>query len=298
MHINGRILSANVGNFHPFTAAYTYSLADVTLARLIHKKFAELSPDICLLQEVWTFSAEVLGDDYEWIGQNDTIAIKKSFGHLLRNTFRSHSLRFKKSASEPANPNLKDPVAVADQEQKLTESPYNGESDSSYGIPADFDVTSVIAELQSGQKILLVNVHVISAPWHDHLRAPQLQAWIIDDCLPRARDLTNGRILIGGDFNHDEDRQASGQSAEKMRSILSWPGMNDAAGNDKRITTNLPKIVKGYRFDHIYGTATFSNYQLHQSLTDKDLQEFKRNHRMTWWMYLDHQSISSYFEFK
>ena len=184
MVLSGRILSANVGNFHPATAKYTYSLADTNLAHLIHNKIAELTPDICLLQEVWTFTNGVLGDEYEWIGQNDSIAVKKTFGKLIRDTFRSHSIRFKKSALDNAIPNLNDLTAVQEQEERLKTNPYNGEPDSPYGIPADFDVTSVIVEHKSGQRILLVNVHVISAPWHDYLRAPQLQAWIVEDCLP------------------------------------------------------------------------------------------------------------------
>jgi hypothetical protein len=284
---------------------YTYSLADPGLARMIRNKMLELDPTICLLQECWTFAPTILGEDYHILGQNDSIAIKKSFGSFRPGSFRSHSFRFKQNADAPIVPDPNDPVACENQHQCLAKEPYDGTINSPYGIPIDFDVTRVIVDTPCGKSLLLVNVHVQSAPWKDQLRATQLDQWILQEAIPLAQNECENRILIGGDFNHDEHRQASGQSAHIMRQILQQSRMSDAASSDPtwsqntipRPTTNLPRIIKAYRFDHLYGTANFSQYRVQQSLTDAELMKFKSQHRMTWWLYLDHRNVSAEFNF-
>lgn len=295
--IKGTFLSANLGNYHPKKAQYTYSLADSVLANLIHKKVIKIDPDLGVFQEIWTFTKEVLGDNYYFLGQNDCIAVKKSFGRFISSTFKSHSVRFKKSLGDPIYPDLNDETAVQEQINQLNNSPYDGDPNSKYGIPADFDVTSVIVEEnQTSKKIMVVNVHVHSQSKNDLIRAKEIKEWIIEDCITRANELTDGRILIGGDFNSDELRNDNSKSSESMKQIISMPNIKDASVENRETTTNYPFGKK--RVDHIFGSSNFKNYKVQQSMMDEDFNKFKRKHPLTCWMYLDHKNVSAEFEFE
>jgi hypothetical protein len=296
--IKGQFFSANVGNFLPQKANFTYSLADPQLARLIHNQVKALDPDICVFQEIWTFTEEVLGSDYEILGQNDCIAVKRDFGIIVPNSFRSHSIRFKKSENDPALPAFDDEKAQDEQKKLLQEIPYDGKKYSQYGIPADFDVTSAIIEEKiTKQRFLIVNVHVQSAPWKDKSRARQLREWILEESITRANQECKGRILIAGDFNHDEDRQPNTESTAVIQAIMQIPNMHDASGNNHEVTTKLPRIIKNYRYDHIFGTASFSNFRVLEALTENDYRAFKKAHRVTHWAHLDHKSLFTKFLF-
>ena len=237
MPIRGKFFSANVGNFLPQKANYTYSLADPELASLIHNQVIMLDPDVCVFQEIWTFTEEVLGSDYEVLGQNDCIAVKRDFGIIVSNSFRSHSIRFKKSENDPALPAFDNERAQDEQRKRLQECPYDGKKDSPYGIPADFDVTSaIIEEKKTKQRFLVVNVHVQSAPWKDKIRARQLREWILEESITRANQECEARILIAGDFNHDEERQLNTESTDVIRAIIRLPNMQDASGNNHEVS--------------------------------------------------------------
>lgn len=290
--IQGRFLSSNVGNFMPTRKAYLYHLSDPALAKLIHNRVVELSPDIYAVQEIWTYLDEVLGTDYEIVGTSDCIAVKKTFGKFVPGTFKSHTLRFKKSAADPPLPDFQDEAAMDAQREQLRKVPYDGSRDSPYGIPADFDISSAIIEThETHERVLIVNAHPTSAPWRDHIRANQFRSWVLDDCLARAKAKCEGRIFIAGDYNHDEIRQPDTETTVAIQELLAQPGMADACGGNYEATTNLPRSVTNYRYDHIIGTAKFQNYRAIYALTDTDFAQFKHQHRMTWWMHLDHKSV-------
>ncbi|HMF31754.1 MAG TPA: endonuclease/exonuclease/phosphatase family protein [Candidatus Lokiarchaeia archaeon] len=295
--VTGIFLSANVGNTHPLKGGYLFGLADPAQGRLIHQKILEIDPDICVIQELWNFMAEVLGDQYEALGYNHCIAVNPAFGHIVPGSFRSHAISFKQSPKGPVLPPRNDPGAIEEQLRRLQRQPYDGTPESPYGIPADFDVTSAIIETTGGTRILVACVHVMSAPWNDATRAKELREWLLEDCLTRAQQECEGRVLIGGDFNDDELRRPKAQTAEVTRQLLAVPGMHDAAINDREITTNYPRILGNYRYDHLLGTAEFSDYKVQQSLTDSDFQQLKNEHRLTWWLYIDHRNVSARFEF-
>lgn len=294
--IQGKLLTLNIGNSHPLKAKYTFSLADRNLALQINKKINELNPDIICAQEIWTFTEEVFGDSYEYLGQNDAIAVKKSFGTIVKNSFKSNSIQFKRTLEDPIYPNLKDNEALQKHLENLAKLPYDGTKESPYGIPTSFDVTSILVQPNhSPDQFLLVNVHIHSQPSNDKIRAKEIRDWIINDCMVRADKLCNGRILIAGDFNHDENKWRKKETTKAINELLSYPNMKDAAGDNLGHTTNYPWLK--YRLDHIFGTAIFSNYQIHQSLTDEDYNELKRKHKLTKWIYLDHKSLSVDFRF-
>lgn len=294
--IQGKLLTLNIGNSHPFKAKYTFSLADRNLALRINKKIKELDPDIICAQEIWTFTDEVFGESYEYLGQNDAIAVKKSFGTIVKDSFKSNSIQFKKNIDSKIYPNLKDKEALRNHLENLSKNPYNGTKESPYGIPASFDVTSILVKPHnSPDQFLLVNVHIHSQPVNDKIRAKEIRDWIINDCLVRANKLCNGRILIAGDFNHDENKWQKKESTKAIAELLSYPNMKDAASNNLGHTTNYPGLK--YRLDHIFGTATFTNYQIHQSLINEDYNELKRKHKFIHWIYLDHKSLSVDFQF-
>lgn len=296
--ISGTVMAANVGNFLPSKGAYTFSLYSEALARLVHEQVHDFAPDICLLQEAWTFAGTIVGNDYEWLGLNDSIAVKKSFGRIVPGSFTSHSLHFVKHAGAPVDPPRKgkDVAGLLEQQRaRLLESPYDGTPSNPYGIPVDFDVTGAVIETVAGDTLSVANVHVTSASWNDETRAREIRDWILDGAVSSAAADTGGRVIIGGDFNCDEDRQAKQESASAIKEILAVDGMNDAAAGDKSVTTNYPRFLGNYRYDHLLGTATFSDYAVDQSLRPPDLAEFRRRHRFTWWMHLDHQNVRAHF---
>jgi hypothetical protein len=294
--IAGLVLSANLGNFHPQKMKYLNSLADLNLAQLIHHKITELQPDIILFQEIGTFMDTVLDAEYEYIGTHDTIAVKKSFGSIVPKSFKSHTFHFKKSPNDPVYPNEKDQKAVEEHKLQLAKEPYNGDPNTPYGPPADFDIIWATIETLAGERFMAASVHVTSAPWNNKIRSKEIQEWVLEEFIPLAQSQVEGKMLIAGDFNQDELRQ-KGSSSVKIRELLSVPGMQDAAQNNREITTNYPRRFN-YRLDHLLGTAQFTNYSVQQSLTQEDLKNFQALHRRTWWMYLDHKNVSAQFKFQ
>jgi len=250
---------------------------------------------VCAIQEIWTYTEEVFGEDYEIIGQNDCIAVKRAFGRIIPDSFISNSFQFTHSLGSARYPNLKDTDAVILHKAKLKATPYNGRRDSVYGIPTDFDVTSCIIEPKDGLNFMLVNVHVHSAPHRDKIRAKEIREWIIHDCIPRSYEKCAGRIIIAGDFNQDELKYPKMESSHAIQELLSIPNMTDASIDNREPTMNLP--VGKTRLDHIFGTCKFSNYQVDQSLTQEDLDKLKKRYKITWWMYLDHKNIYVDFAF-
>ncbi len=295
--VTGRFLSANVGTAHPRTKAYLFSLNDPARAALIHHKIAEIAPDIGVFQETWNFAPLLLGDEYEFLGNNHTIAVKREFGRILTGSFRSHAIHFKKSEHDPVLPVKDDQEGLTRQLEQLRQVPYDGKINSPYGIPADFDVASAIIETKGGDRILVGDVHVVSAPWNDALRARQLREWVVSDCFPRAQNECQGQLLLAGDFNDDELRRPRAHSAAAIHETLALPGMQDAALSNREVTTNYIRPIHNWRYDHLIGTASFSDYRVQQSLMDKDLQELRQLHRVTWWMWIDHKSVSAIFNF-
>jgi hypothetical protein len=292
----GTFFSANVGNTHPMKGAYLFGLCDPAFGRLIHKKILEVNPDVAVIQELWNFIGEVLGAEYEALGYNHCIAVKPAFGHIVPGSFRSHAICFKQSPEGPIIPPRNDPIALQEQVERLKEQPYDGTPTSPYGIPADYDVASAIIETTNGTCVLVASVHVMAAPWNDAKRAQQLREWLLEDCMARAQDECEGRILIGGDFNDDEQRRPKAKSADIIRQILAIPGMHDATAGDYSITTNYPRIFGNYRYDHLWGTADFANYKVQQSLVDEDFVQLRKQHQQTWWWYIDHRNVSAQFE--
>lgn len=295
--IDGLVLSANLGNSFPHKKKTLYKLDDPQLAAQIHRRIAELSPDVCLIQEIWNLIPDVLGSDYETIGASDCIAIKRSFGRIIPNSYHSHTFRFKRSALENPYPKLNDPNAVAIHRQRLQITPYDGKLDSPYGIPADFDITTALIETANREQFMVANVHVVSAPWNDQKRANQLRSWLLEEAIPQAKAKTAGRILIGGDFNQDEGASPNSATAKVIRQILQMPDIVDAASHDPSATTNYPWPIPKLRLDHLFGTCRFSDYRVGHSLLPEDRENLKRSHPFTWWMYLDHLSITARFYF-
>ncbi len=295
--VSGYFLSANVGTAHPRAKAYLYGLDDAARAALIHSKIAEIAPDIGVFQETWNFAPLLLGDGYEFLGNNHTIAVKRQFGRILTGSFKSYAVHFKKSERDPVLPAKDDQVGLTAQLERLRQVPYDGRMDSPYNIPSDFDVVTAIIETREGDRILVGDVHVVSAPWNDALRAKQLREWVISDAFPRAQKECQGHVLLAGDFNDDEIRRPQAQSAAAIQEILALPGMQDAAFSNREITTNYIRPIHNWRYDHLLGTAAFSDYRVQQSLSDKDLQDLRRRHRVTWWLYLDHKNVSARFQF-
>ncbi len=295
--VTGRFLSANVGTAHPSAKAFLFGLNDPARAALIHQKISEIAPDIAVFQETWNFAPILLGDAYEFLGNNHTIAVKREFGQILPGTFRSHATHFKKSDRDPVLPAKDDQEGLARQLEQLRQAPYDGQMDSPYGIPADFDVASAIIETHGGDRLLVGNVHVVSAPWNDVQRAKQLREWVVGDCIPRANADCQGHLLLAGDFNDDEVRRSNAESAAAIQEILALPGMQDAAMTNREVTTNYPRPIHNWRYDHLLGTASFSEYRVQQSLTDPDLEALRKQHRVTWWMWLDHKNVSAEFKF-
>ncbi len=295
--LTGRFLSANVGTAHPSAKAYMYGLNDPVRAALIHQKIAEIAPDIGVFQETWNFAPVLLDHDFEFLGHNHTIAVRREFGRILPGSFRSHAVHFKKSEHDPVLPLKDDQAGLTHQREQLRHAPYDGQIDSSYGIPADFDVASAVIETSGGNRILVGDVHVVSAPWNDALRAQQLREWVIGDCFPRAQNECQGHLLLAGDFNDDELRRPRAQSAAAIQEILALPGMQDAALSNWEVTTNYIRPIHNWRYDHLLGTAAFSEYRVQQSLIDNDLQDLRHQHRVTWWMFLDHKNVSARFQF-
>ena len=148
--IAGIVLSANLGNFHPKKMAYLNSLADEDLAQLIHHALNEINPHIAITQEIGTFMDTVFGSDYEFIGIHDSIAVKKTFGRIVPNSFKSHTFHFKHVPNGPVYPDDKDLNAVAEHKLKLLKHPYDGNPDTPYGPPADFDIICVKLKLLRG----------------------------------------------------------------------------------------------------------------------------------------------------
>ncbi len=295
--VSGRFLSANVGTAHPRTKAYLFGLNDPARAALIHNKIGEIAPDIGVFQETWNFAPVLLGNAYEFLGNNHTIAVKREFGRILPGSFRSHVSHFKKSEHDPVLPAKDDQAGLTRQREQLRQAPYDGQMNSPYGIPADFDLVSAIIETTGGDRILVGDVHVVSAPWNDVLRAQQLREWVVGDCFPRAHNECQGHLLLAGDFNDDELRRPRAQSAAAILEILALPGVQDSALSNREVTTNYIRPIHNWRYDHLLGTASFSDYRVQQSLIDKDLQDLRRQHRVTWWMYLDHKNVSAVFKF-
>jgi len=295
--IDGSIWSSNVGNFHPRKFDYLCSLSDPKLAALLHDRIEEIQPDLCLIQEIWFFMQDVLGDKYEMIGIHDTIAVKKTFGHIVPGSFKSHTFRFKKSATTPIYPDLKDSKAVDAHRHQLETQPYYGELNSSYGSPADFDIVTATIETVNGCRFKVANVHVTSASWRDKIRARELKQWILDEFIPQAQQETAGKMIIAGDFNQDELRQ-KGESSDRIKQIIQISGMHDASYKNREHTSNLPKIFPRLRLDHILGTAEFSDYQVMQALSTEGLNELKKHHPFLWWMHLDHKSLFAKFRFE
>ncbi len=250
-----------------------------------------------MFQETWNFAPILLGDAYEFLGNNHTIAVKREFGRILPGSFQSHVIHFKKSEHDPVLPAKDDTAGLQQQIEQLRGTPYDGRMDSAHGIPADFDVATAIIETSGGIRILVGDVHVVSAPWNDALRAQQFRDWVLGDCIPRAQKECQGYLLLAGDFNDDELRRPHAQSAAAIQEILAMPGMQDAAISNREVTTNYIRPIHNWRYDHLLGTATFSDYRVQQSLMAKDFQELRQHHRVTWWMYLDHKNVSAIFKF-
>jgi hypothetical protein len=284
--IQGSILSANIGCFHPKGKHYTYSLFDPNLAKLIGKKIHAEKYDICLLQEAWTFVEELFPkelDEYEVLGLNDMIGVRKSFGKFEPNSFRSYSKRF-------IQPNTGEIKAREKDDYSGSTNPND------FGIPADFDVTSAIIRTnETSEKILVVNVHVTSAPWNDERRAYEINEWIIKDAITRAKERCDGKIIIAGDFNEDETRNPKAKSSQAILALLQQPNIQDASNGRRVSTTNYPVIKR--KLDHMLGTATFSNFTVGQPLLADDLKEFKKKHKFAW-MYVDHRALSANFQFQ
>jgi hypothetical protein len=267
---------------------------------LMHNKILEINPDICLIQEIWTFTDEVLGDQYDILGQNDCIGVKKSFGKIVPGSFKSHSIRFKKSVTEPIYPDLKAEHGLEQYERQkiqLQKNPYDGKPSSPYGIPVDFDITTAEIHPIQGENFMVANVHVRSGSWNDKIRAKQLKEWLLEDFISETMNKVQGRCLIGGDFNHDELKVPKSDSSLIIQKILATSGMNDASFNNREVTTNYIRLFSNWRYDHLMGTAQFDSYQVQQSLTDDDFQKFRKAHRITWWMHIDHKNVSVNFQF-
>mgnify|MGYP006282345283 CR=1 FL=1 len=285
--IKGKIVSLNAGNFLPTTRKYTFSLASNDLARKIALKLEKIEADIIVAQEIWNFPERIFGDKYDFRGLNDTIAVKKDFGTIVTESYRSNAKRFKNGLHGTVN---------SIPEAQLEKDPYRGFVDSKYGIPCDFDVTSLIVKHQeTGQKLLIVNVHVHSSSKNDLVRAREIRSWIIEDCWNRAETETDGRVLIAGDFNQDEYRHPDAESSYAIRELKAIESIHDASKGDLTPTTNYP-IFKS-RLDHIFGSASFSDYDVQQSLLFDDFKGLKHRHPLTWWMHLDHRLIYTEFEF-
>ena len=303
--IEGRLLSANVGCFHPKGKKFTYSLFDRSLAILIGKKIQKEKYDICLIQEGWTFVDELFpreSDEYEVLGLNDMIAVRKEYGSFEPGSYRSYSKQFINSETGLIN--------------ILEEGAYNGSTNpSEFAVPADFDVTSVIINVkpnkiqigqqngkqtnqqngkQTNEKILVVNVHVTSAPWNNERRAYEIRQWIINDAITLANEKCSGKVLIAGDFNEDETRNPNSKSSQAIVELLNKPNMKDASNGNMDSTTNYPLMKR--KLDHMMGTAQFSDFRIEQPLLIEDLKVFKKKHRFSW-MFIDHRSISARFQF-
>jgi hypothetical protein len=288
LDIHGTLFSANVGCFHKKGKEFTYSLFDPALAAMIGKKIQTEKFDICLLQEAWTFTDILFHsgtEEYEVLGLNDMIAVRKAFGHFEPGSYRSYSKRF-------INPRTRE-IKILDEEHGIT---YNGSTDpEEFGVSIDFDVSSVIVvEKKTSKKILVVNVHVTSAPWNDEIRAAEIRNWIINDAIKRANELCEGRILIAGDFNEDEIRKHKTESAKAIKELLSVQGINDASQGSLESTVNYPLLKR--KLDHMMGTAIFSNFRVGQPLLEEDVRKFKKEHKLAW-MYIDHKCLTSDFSF-
>ncbi len=295
--VEGIIISANLGNFLPTKFDYTCSLSDKKLAHIIHQKIEKINPDICVFQEVWNFTDILVSDNYEFIGLNDSIAVKKSFAEFIPDSFKSHSIHFKKSSDSEVYPDDEKEREFQAHLEKLEHNPYNGNPDNQYGIPTDFDVSYVCIKIkESNQKMLLVNVHVKSGPWNDDERAKQIKDWIIEEAIPLAQEECNGNIIIAGDFNHDEERQGDTESSRLMKILTEKFGLDDSAHENHEVTTNYPFFLKDYRYDHIFGICEFSNYNVEQSLLKADFKKLKRRRFLIWWMYLDHKMVMANFK--
>ena len=296
--IQGKILTANLGNVLPTKSKYTFSLSSSDLAEKISKKIHKESPDVLVLQEVWDFTRKILGKKYDFLGLNDSIAVKKSFGRIKPDSFRSHAVRFKKSLKSEIYPNKDNPESIKEQKELLERNPYTGSPNSAYGIPVDFDLMSLVITTQAkDQDVLIGNAHLRSGPWNSEERSAQITSWIIEDLIPRAESQCEGRLIIAGDFNHDEDRQ-KGKCSRLMRELSTKYDLNDAARENTEVTTNYPFFIKDYRCDHIFGTVDFSEYRVSQSLLKKDFTQLKRRKPLTWWMHLDHKMVSANFKFE
>ncbi|MHA1340474.1 MAG: endonuclease/exonuclease/phosphatase family protein [Promethearchaeota archaeon] len=296
MKFKGKLLSINAGNAILSNIDYTYSLCDKGLAQKIAKKIKEINPDIICAQEIWTFHKILFGDKYEYIGVNDSIAVKKDFGKIIKNTYKSHCIFFKKKAESKKYPNARDKVAFLKHLKDLEENPYDGSIDSPYGIPASFDVSSIILKVNnSAEKILVVDVHLDSKIYNDYLRKVQIKKWIIEDNILRMDKLGVKNILIAGDFNNDEFRAPILRASRAMKSLLKYKGIKDGTFFSMKSTTNY---IIPFKLDHIYGNARFSNYRISQSLIDKDFKELKKKYPISWWLLIDHKNLSVNFEFQ
>ena len=308
--IQGTLLSANVGCFHPKGKNFTYSLFDPSLASMIGRKIQKEKDDICLIQEAWTFVDALFPrdfDEYEVLGLNDMIAVRKEFGYFEPGTYKCYSKRFIDPKTGLIN--------------HRGEGAYHGSTNpSEFGIPADFDVSSVIINVkqnriqnnrqdemeprnatkeqngtQNAEKILVVNVHVTSAPWNDERRAYEIREWIMKDAIAMANEKCGGNILIAGDFNEDETRNPKSKSSQAILELLNLPNMRDASNHSNESTTNYPIIKR--KLDHMMGTAQFSDFRIEQPLLIEDIKLFKKKHKLSW-MYIDHRSITAKFHFE
>ncbi len=270
-----RILSFNTGNVALSAKDYTFSLADEELAREIGGWIQAHDFDICLIQEMWDFTEELFQNEYETCGLNDCIAVAKSFGKIIPGTFTQHAERFKKRERTTG-----ETIPSGNQEE----------------ISLDFDITYCGIETHSQDKIALANVHIVSG-FNDEERARQLQEWILEDFFPFCEANDYPHIIIAGDFNFDSTKDSDSLSGQVFQKILEEKQLTDCAvefGQEDRQTTNIPFFNK--RLDHLLGNVGFTDYKVGFPDNDPFWKGFKKKHRLTWFLHLDHRPIWAEFE--
>ena len=74
---------------------------------------------------------------------------------MIPNSFKSHTFHFKHVPNGPVYPDDKDLNAVAEHKLKLLKHPYDGNPDTPYGPPADFDIIWCKIETTTGEQFMV-----------------------------------------------------------------------------------------------------------------------------------------------